>query len=46
VLPEASVCAAVRRLVKSPKWVELDERALALGRTVYRESLADAGLAR
>jgi Pyruvate/2-oxoacid:ferredoxin oxidoreductase gamma subunit len=46
VLPEASIGAALRRLVKSPKWVELDERALALGRTVYRESLAEASLAR
>ena len=41
VLPEASIDAALRRLVKNPKWVELDERALALGRKLYRESLAD-----
>ncbi len=43
VLPEASVAAALRRLVKNPKWVELDERALARGRALYRESLAEAG---
>ncbi|MGD0859375.1 MAG: 2-oxoacid:acceptor oxidoreductase family protein [Terracidiphilus sp.] len=42
VLPEASVAAALRRLVKNPKWVELDERALARGRALYRESLVGA----
>ena len=42
VLPEASVAAALRRLIKNPKWVELDERALARGRALYRESLAEA----
>jgi 2-oxoisovalerate ferredoxin oxidoreductase beta subunit len=44
VLPEASVAAALRRLVRNPKWVELDERALARGRALYRESLAEASL--
>jgi Pyruvate/2-oxoacid:ferredoxin oxidoreductase gamma subunit len=44
VLPEASVAAALRRLVKNPKWVELDERALARGRALYRESLAGAAV--
>ena len=44
VLPEASVAAALRRLVKNPKWVALDERALARGRALYRESLAGAGV--
>jgi hypothetical protein len=43
VLPEASVAAALRRLIKNPKWVELDERALARGRALYRESLVEAG---
>jgi Pyruvate/2-oxoacid:ferredoxin oxidoreductase gamma subunit len=38
VLPEASIDAALRRLVKNPKWVALDERALARGRELYRES--------
>lgn len=37
-LPQASIDAALRRLVKNPKWVELDERALERGRGVYRES--------
>jgi 2-oxoisovalerate ferredoxin oxidoreductase beta subunit len=44
VLPEASVAAALRRLVKNPKWVELDERALARGRELYRESVAAASV--
>ena len=42
VLPEASVDAALRRLVKHPRWLELDERALARGRELYRESLEEA----
>ena len=37
-LPQASIDAALRRLVKNPKWVELDERALERGRQLYRES--------
>ena len=41
VLPEVSIGAALRRLVKSPKWVALDERALARGREWYRESLLE-----
>jgi 2-oxoisovalerate ferredoxin oxidoreductase beta subunit len=40
-LPQASIGDALRRLVKNPRWVELDERALALGRELYRESLAE-----
>jgi 2-oxoisovalerate ferredoxin oxidoreductase beta subunit len=39
VLPEVSVDEALRHLVKHPKWVELDERALARGRELYRESM-------
>ena len=35
-LPQASIDAALRRLVKNPKWVKLDERALAKGRELYR----------
>ena len=42
VLPEASIDAALRRLLKNPKWVELDERALALGRNLLKESLAQS----
>ena len=41
VPPQASVDAALRRLVKNPRWVELDERALARGRVRYKESLAE-----
>jgi 2-oxoisovalerate ferredoxin oxidoreductase beta subunit len=37
-VPQASVDVALRRLVKNPKWVALDERALERGREVYRES--------
>jgi 2-oxoisovalerate ferredoxin oxidoreductase beta subunit len=40
-LPQASIDDALRRLVKNPRWVELDERALARGRELYRESLAE-----
>jgi len=41
VLPEASVDAALRRLVKNPRWVALDERALQRGRDVYKESMEE-----
>jgi len=41
VLPEESIDAALRRLVKHPKWVALDERALARGREIYKESMAE-----
>ena len=37
-LPQASIDAALRRLVKSERWYLLDERALARGRELYRES--------
>ncbi|MGD0891635.1 MAG: 2-oxoacid:acceptor oxidoreductase family protein [Terracidiphilus sp.] len=40
VLPDASIDAALRRLIHNPKWVELDQRALTLGRDLLRESLA------
>jgi 2-oxoisovalerate ferredoxin oxidoreductase beta subunit len=38
-LPQASIDAALRRLVKNPKWVELDECALTRGRELAREVL-------
>ncbi len=38
VLPQASVEAALHRLVKHTKWLEIDERALARGRELLRES--------
>jgi 2-oxoisovalerate ferredoxin oxidoreductase beta subunit len=41
VLPDASVDAALRRLVKNPRWVALDERALARGRELYKESVKE-----
>jgi 2-oxoisovalerate ferredoxin oxidoreductase beta subunit len=37
-LPAASVDAALRRLVKNPRWVELDLRALERGRALLKES--------
>jgi len=41
-VPQASIDAALRRLVKSAKWLELDERALVRGRELLRASLAEA----
>jgi 2-oxoisovalerate ferredoxin oxidoreductase beta subunit len=41
VLPDASIDAALRRLVKSAKWVELDERAMARGRALLKEALVE-----
>lgn len=38
-LPDASVNAALRRLVRSARWLELDERAIARGKALYSESL-------
>jgi len=38
-LPQASIDDALRRLVKNPRWVELDERALARGKELYSRSL-------
>jgi len=37
-LPQASIDAALRRLVKKPKLVELDQRALARGRELFHTS--------
>lgn len=37
-LPQASIDAALRRLVKSERWYQLDERALARGRELFRQS--------
>ena len=39
-LPQASIDAALRRLVKNPRWVELDERALARGRELAHDRSA------
>jgi 2-oxoisovalerate ferredoxin oxidoreductase beta subunit len=38
VLPQVSVDAALHRLVKQVRWLEIDKRALARGRELYRES--------
>jgi Pyruvate/2-oxoacid:ferredoxin oxidoreductase gamma subunit len=40
-LPQASIDAALRRMVKNPKWVALDERALERGRALLKESLVE-----
>jgi hypothetical protein len=36
------VNAALRRLVRNPRWVKLDEQALARGRELYKESMKEA----
>ena len=41
VLPQASIDAALRRLIKNPRWFELDERALERGRELCKESLVN-----
>jgi 2-oxoisovalerate ferredoxin oxidoreductase beta subunit len=40
-LPQASIDAALRRLVKNTKWFALDERALARGRELFRETFPE-----
>jgi 2-oxoisovalerate ferredoxin oxidoreductase beta subunit len=37
-LPQTSIDAALRHLVKSDRWYQLDERALTRGRELYRQS--------
>jgi hypothetical protein len=39
VLPQASIDAALRRLIKNPRWVELDERAMARGRELFKAGI-------
>jgi 2-oxoisovalerate ferredoxin oxidoreductase beta subunit len=41
-LPQASVETALGRLVKSPRWLELDERAIARGREILFEWQSEA----
>jgi 2-oxoisovalerate ferredoxin oxidoreductase beta subunit len=41
-IPQASVDAALKRLVKSARWLELDERALERGRALCRPLLQAA----
>ncbi|MGD0294073.1 MAG: 2-oxoacid:acceptor oxidoreductase family protein [Terracidiphilus sp.] len=38
VVEDVNIDAALRRLVKSPRWMELNKRALARGKEIYRES--------
>jgi 2-oxoisovalerate ferredoxin oxidoreductase beta subunit len=40
-LPQSSIDAALRRLVKNTKWFALDERALARGRELFRKSFQE-----
>ena len=42
-LPQASVETALGRLVKSPRWLELDERAIARGREILTEWWNEVG---
>jgi len=39
-LPQASIDSALRRLIRNPRWIELDERAVARGRQLNKKSLA------
>ncbi len=39
-LPQDAIDQALRQLVKTPKWVELDTRALLRGRELFREKCA------
>jgi len=41
VLPDASIDAALRRLISNPRWVELDEKALERGRQLFRASMVE-----
>jgi 2-oxoisovalerate ferredoxin oxidoreductase beta subunit len=38
ILRDANIDAAFKRLVKSPRWMELNGRALACGRKLYQEA--------
>ena len=38
VVEDVNIDAALRRLVKNPRWMELNKRALARGKELYRES--------
>jgi endonuclease III len=42
VLPDVNIEAALRRLVKSPRWTELNRRALARGRELARVARPDS----
>jgi len=38
ILPQASIDAALRRLIRNIRWIQLDERAIARGRALMREA--------
>jgi 2-oxoisovalerate ferredoxin oxidoreductase beta subunit len=40
-LPQASIDAALRSLIKNTKWLALDERALARGRELFRNAFPE-----
>jgi Pyruvate/2-oxoacid:ferredoxin oxidoreductase gamma subunit len=40
-LPQASIDAAMHRLIKNTKWFALDECALARGRELFRKSFPE-----
>jgi Pyruvate/2-oxoacid:ferredoxin oxidoreductase gamma subunit len=40
-LPQASIDAALGRLIKNTKWLALDERALTRGRELFRGSFPE-----
>ena len=42
VLRDENIDAALRRMVKNPRWMELNKRALARGRELYKESCQDS----
>jgi Pyruvate/2-oxoacid:ferredoxin oxidoreductase gamma subunit len=41
-LPAASIDAALRRMVKNAKWLELDAKAIARGRELFKEARIEA----
>ncbi len=41
-LPQVSIDAALQRLVKNQRWVELDVRAMAMGRELSRKSFKES----
>jgi len=42
VLRNENIDAALRRMVKNPRWMDLNKRALARGAMLYKESCPDA----
>jgi Pyruvate/2-oxoacid:ferredoxin oxidoreductase gamma subunit len=42
VLRNENIDAALRRMVKNPRWMDLNKRALARGGMLYKESCQEA----